>query len=99
MSKDGLAVRYANEILNSSDKEKNTYEVIGKIDTLKYESQKPLSDSDKKYIIDLVYNLVSEKRHLRDRNGRMTILNEKENLGYLEVLKAVSTKLGEVKGK
>lgn len=100
MTKDEFAVKYASDILNSSDKEKETAEVIEAINTLTYkENDKPLSDSDKKYIIDMMYNLVLEGRYPKDRNGRRVILNEKENLGYIEMIKAVSAKLAEVKGK
>ena len=99
-SKESFAKEYAMKILNASNKVEAANEVIKRIDEIVYsETNKNLKNSDKKRIIDETIKIINEARFKPDSKGRRIILNEKENLSYIELLKAVSDKLGEEKGK
>lgn len=95
MTLEQLKIQYANEILNSNDKEIATSNVISKINGLTYSnSGEKISSEDKQKLIDGILELLTPK----DRNGRRLILCEKDNSNYLTMLSAVSSELAKVTG-
>lgn len=88
-----VILQYTNEILISQDKEKTTLDIISKIADLTYsESGQKITDSDEKKIIDGIYNLLIEKRNQKTQ-GKLRILNEKDNINYLTLLQTTSKAL------
>lgn len=95
MTQKELIIKYANEISQSNDKTKATSEVLEKIYRLTYsDSETPINNRDKKYIIDEVCKIIAGKTV-----GKRIVLCEKENKNYLSMLKAVSSELGKLEGK
>lgn len=94
MNVDELLLKYANKISTAKDKETATTEVLSEIESLIYEkSGQPISNKDKKYIVDRLYSILS------DKTKKLKVLCEKENISYLTMLKAVSTELAKKEGK
>ena len=89
-----IAQNYASSFVRTEDKKQAAKEIIDKINSLKYENGQLINNDDKKYILDLIGEFLSNKRVWKYKYGGYVISpSAHDNQSYLNLVEYILTQI------